>query len=59
MGLIVQVVTIVTLAKLKVIYAQEQKNVLVVIKKVPFTTILTNCSYYGYIENLFRLNNDS
>ena len=32
---------IVTLAKLNVIYAQEQKNMLVVINKVPFTTILT------------------
>ena len=31
---------IVTLEKLSVIYAQEQKNMLVVIKEVPFTTIL-------------------
>ena len=30
---------IVTLEKLSVIYAQEQKNMLVVIKEVPFTTI--------------------
>ena len=40
-SLTVQVVMIVTLAKLKVIYAQEQKNMLVVINKVPFMTILT------------------
>ena len=38
-SLIVQVVMIVTLEKLSVIYAQEQKNMLVVIKEVPFTTI--------------------
>ena len=30
---------IVTLERLRVIYAQEQKNMLVVIKEVPFTTI--------------------
>ena len=39
-SLIVQVVMLVTLTKLNVIYAQEQKNIPVVIKKVPFTTIL-------------------
>ena len=31
---------IVIMEKLNVIYAQEQKNMLVVIKEVPFTTIL-------------------
>ena len=30
---------IVTLERLRVIYAQEQKNMLLVIKEVPFTTI--------------------
>ena len=39
-SLIVQVVMIVTLEKLSVIYAQEQKNMLVVMKEVPFMTIL-------------------
>ena len=39
-SLIVQVVMIVTLEKLSVIYAQEQKNMLVVMKEVPFITIL-------------------
>ena len=39
-SLIVQVVMIVTLEKLNVIYAQEQKNMLVVMKEVPFMTIL-------------------
>ena len=33
---------IATLEKLNVIYAQEQKNMPLVIKKVPFTTTLTN-----------------
>ena len=32
---------IATLEKLNVIYAQEQKNMPLVIKKVPFTTTLT------------------
>ena len=41
-SLIVQVVMIVTLEKLNVTYAQEQKNTLVVIKKVLFTTTLTS-----------------
>ena len=49
-SLIVQVVIIVTLEKLSVIYAQEQKNMLVVMK---------NCSHYSYKENQFRFNNDS
>ena len=39
-SLIVHVVMIVTLEKLSVIYAQEQKNMLVVMKEVPFMTIL-------------------
>ena len=39
-SLIVQVVMIVTLEKLSVIYAQEPKNMLVVMKEVPFMTIL-------------------
>ena len=39
-SLIVQVVMIVTLEKLSVIYAQEQKNMLVMMKEVPFMTIL-------------------
>ena len=39
-SLIVQVVIIVTLEKLNVIYAQGQKNMLVVMKEVPFTAIL-------------------
>ena len=39
-SLIVQVVMIDTLEKLSVIYAQEQKNMLVVMKERPFTTIL-------------------
>ena len=33
---------IATLEELNVIYAQEQKNMPLVIKKVPFTTTLTN-----------------
>ena len=41
-SLIVHVVMIVTLEKLSVIYAQEQKNMLVVMKEVPFMTILRN-----------------
>ena len=49
-SLIVQVVIIVTLEKLSVIYAQEQKNMLVVMKY---------CSHYSYKENQFRFNNDS
>ena len=36
-----QVVMIATLEKLNVIYAQEQRSMPVVIKKVPFTTIFT------------------
>ena len=39
-SLIVQVVMTVTLVKLNVIYAQEHKNMPVVIKKRPFTIIL-------------------
>ena len=39
-SLIVQVVIIVTLEKPNAIYAQEQKNMSVVIKEVPFTTVL-------------------
>ena len=39
-SLIVQVVIIVTLEKLNVIYAQGQKNMLVVMKEAPFTAIL-------------------
>ena len=39
-SLIVQVAMIVTLEKRNVIYSQEQRNMPVVIKKVPFTTIL-------------------
>ena len=41
-SLIVQVIMIDTLEKLSVIYAQEQKNMLVVMKEVPFMTILRN-----------------
>ena len=56
-SLIAQVV----MTKLSVIYAQEQKNMPVVIKKVPFTTLLTTAvtTDYSYIENLFHFNNDS
>ena len=36
----IQFVMIVTFVKLNIIYAQEQKNMPVVIKKVSFTTIL-------------------
>ena len=39
-SLIVQLVMIIALEKLSLIYAQEQKNMLVAMKKVPFTTIL-------------------
>ena len=39
-SLIVQVAMKVTLEKLNVIYAQEQKSMMIVIKEVPFTTIL-------------------
>ena len=56
-SLIVQVVMIVTLEKLNVIYAQERKNMLAVMKEAPFMTILR--TYYSYFENLFRFNNDS
>ena len=38
--LIVQLVMIIALEKLSLIYAQEQKNMLVVMKEVPFTTTL-------------------
>ena len=41
MTVIVQVVMMVTLAKLNVIYVKEQKNMPVVIKKMSFMTILT------------------
>ena len=50
---------IVTLEKLSVIYAQEQKNMLVVMKEVPFTTLLRTAATNSYIENQFRFNNDS
>ena len=49
----------VTLEKLSVIYAQEQKNMLVVMKEVPFTTLLRTAAINSYIENQFRFNNDS
>ena len=39
-SLIVQFVMMVTLEKLSAIYAQEQKNMLVVMKEVPSRTIL-------------------
>ena len=39
-SLIVQVVMIVKLEKLNVTYAQERKNMLAVMKEVPFMTIL-------------------
>ena len=39
-SLIVQLVMIIALEKLSLIYAQEQKNMLVAMKEVPFTTIL-------------------
>ena len=41
-SLIFQVVMIATSEKPNVIYAQEQKKILVVIKEKPFTTILGN-----------------
>ena len=50
---------IVTLEKLSVIYAQEQKNILVVMKEVPFTNLLRTAAINSYIENQFRFNNDS
>ena len=43
--------------KLNVIYAPEQKKMLVVIKKVSITTILTTV-VITVTENLFRFNND-
>ena len=49
---------IVTLAKLNVIYVQKQKNLPGVIKKVPFTTILTTAVITTYLQNLFRFSND-
>ena len=48
---------IVTMEKLNVIYAPEQKKMLVVIKKVSITTILTTV-VITVTENLFRFNND-
>ena len=47
---IVQVLVVVTLAKLNVIYAQEQKNMLVVTKEVPFATILTTAVFTGIFK---------
>ena len=48
---IVQVLVIVALAKLNIIYALEEKNMLVVTKKVPFTSILTTAIFTG----IFRI----
>ena len=54
----IQFVMIVTFVKLNIIYAQEQKNMPVVIKKVPFTTILTTAVITAVLK-IFRFNNDS
>ena len=49
--LIIQVFIITTLAKLNVIYRQEKKNILVITKKLPFTTILTT----AIIKVIFKI----
>ena len=49
-SLIFQVVMIVTSEKPNVIYAQEQKKILVVIKEKPFTTILGNAAVAAILK---------
>ena len=46
------------MARLNVTYTKEQKNMPVVIKKVPFTTILTTAVITAALK-IFRFNNDS
>ena len=63
-SLIVQVAMIVTLEKLNVIYAQERKNMLVVMKDVQFMTILRTAAIttimkifpVSFDKALFRIN---
>ena len=51
---------IVTLAKLNIIYAQAQrKEYACSEKESAIYNRINYCSYYGYIQNLFRFNNDS
>ena len=46
----IQFVMIVTFVKLNIIYAQEQKNMPVVIKKVSFTTILATAAITAVLK---------